>query len=63
MGQENGENRELSIHTRQDLYCTWQEIMAKFLWKRQKRRTVVFTLIGGDQCDDKEEQLFSSVLD
>ena len=62
MGQENGENREPSIHTRQDLYRTWQETMAKFLLKRQKR-TVVFTLIGGDQCDDKEEQLFSSVLD
>ena len=63
MGQENGENREPSIHTRQDLYRTWQETMAKFLLKRQKRRTVVFTLIGGDQCDDKEEQLFSSVID
>ena len=41
MGQENGENREPSIHTRQDLYRTWQETMAKFLLKRQKRRTVV----------------------
>ena len=59
MGQENGENREPSIHTRQDLYRTWQEIMAKFLLKRQKRRTVVFTLIGGDHVMTKNNSCFS----
>ena len=58
MGQENGENREPSIHTRQDLYRTWQEIMAKFLLKRQKRRTVVFTLIGGDHVMTKKNSYF-----
>ena len=58
MGQENGENREPSIHTRQDLYRTWQETMAKFLLKRQKRRTVVFTLTGGDHVMTKKNSYF-----